>query len=82
MTAAGFSEPELEEITFEFNYADADDYWGSILELAGPLAQAIQSQPEDERDAIKAAIAENVAEFKKDDASYTMPAACWGVLAR
>jgi SAM-dependent methyltransferase len=82
VTAAGFSEPELEEIAFEFRYADADDYWGSILELAGPLAQAIQSQPEEEQDAIKAAIVENVVEFKKDDGSYRMPAACWGVLTR
>jgi SAM-dependent methyltransferase len=82
VTGAGFGEPELEEIAFEFHYADADDYWGSLLELAGPLAQAIQSQPEGEQDAIKAAIVENVAEFKKDDGSYTMPAACWGVLTR
>ena len=75
-------EPGGPGIAFEFRYADADDYWGSILELAGPLGQAIQSRPEEEQDAIKAAIVENVVEFKKDDGAYRMPAACWGVLTR
>ena len=82
VTAAGFSEPGLEEIAFEFHYADADDYWDSIIRLAGPLAQAVESQPEDEQAAIRAAIVENVAQFRADDGSYTMPAAAWGVVAR
>ena len=82
VTAAGFSEPGLEEIPFEFHYADADDYWDSIIRLAGPLAQAVESQPEDEQAAIRAAIVENVAQFRADDGSYTMPAAAWGVVGR
>ena len=82
VTAAGFSEPGLEEIAFEFHYVDADDYWDSIIRLAGPLAQAVESQPEDEQAAIRAAIVENVAQFRADDGSYTMPAAAWGVVGR
>ncbi len=36
VTGAGFGEPEVEEITFEFHYADAEDVWDSIVEPGGP----------------------------------------------
>ena len=81
VSAAGFAEPQLEEITFDFHYEDDDDYWGSIVQLAGPLAQAIEAQPVEEQQASRAAILESVAQFKAGDGSYTMPAAAWGVTA-
>ena len=81
VSAAGFAEPQLEEITFDFHYTDDDDYWGSIVQLAGPLAQAIEAQPVEEQQASRAAILESVAQFKAGDGSYTMPAAAWGVAA-
>src|SRR5262249_14398026 len=40
LAGTGFGEPELEEIAFEFPYADADDFWNSLLRMAGPLARA------------------------------------------
>ena len=40
VTQAGFGEPELEEIAFEFRYADADELWDSLVRLAGGLARA------------------------------------------
>lgn len=82
VTGAGFAEPELEEIPFEFHYVDDDDYWGSLVELAGALSLMVKAQPEDEQAAIKAAVMENAAAFRADDGSYTMPAAAWGVAAR
>ena len=42
VTGAGFGEPELEEIGFEFRYADADDLWDTIApprRPAGPRGQ-------------------------------------------
>lgn len=82
VTAAGFGEPELEEISFEFRYADADDAWDALVRLAGPLARVIEAQPEEEQAAIRAAIVENLAPFRNEDGSYTPPAVCWGALAR
>ena len=35
---AGFGELDLEEIEFEFHYADDDDVWDALVSLAGPLA--------------------------------------------
>jgi hypothetical protein len=77
VTGAGFDEPELEEIAFEFRYADADDLWDSLIRLAGPLARAVTALPGDEQRATRAAITENVAAYRNEDGSYTIPAATW-----
>jgi SAM-dependent methyltransferase len=82
VTAAGFAEPELEEIQFEFHYSDGDDAWDALVSLAGPLAEAVRALPEEERQASRQAILENMEQFKGEGGSYTAPAAAWGVLAR
>ena len=82
VTQAGFPEPELEEITFAFHYSDADDAWDALISLAGPLAQALQPLPEDEREASRQAIVERLGQFRNEDGSYTAPATSWGVLVR
>jgi SAM-dependent methyltransferase len=82
VTGAGFPEPEVEEITFQFRYADDDDLWDALVRLAGPLAQAVMQLPEEEQRATREAILENVADFRQEDGSYSAPAATWGVFAR
>ena len=82
VTAAGFDEPELEEIAFEFRYADFDDLWDALVRIAGPLARVVNALPDDERQATRAAIMENVAPYRDAEGSYTAPAATWGVLVR
>ena len=82
VTAAGFGEPELEEIAFDFRYLDFDDLWDALVRLAGPLARVVHALPDDERQATRAAIMENVAPYRNADGSYTAPAATWVVLAR
>jgi len=82
VAGAGFDEPELEEIAFDFRYADFDDLWDALVRLAGPLARAIDALPDDERQATRAAIMENMAPYRNEDGSYAAPAVSWGVLAR
>ena len=82
MTGAGFGEPELEEVTFDFHYADFDDLWDTLIRIAGPLARVIKALPDDERQGTRAAIEGNLASFRSEDGSYSAPAATWGVLAR
>ena len=82
VTGAGFGEPDLEEIEFEFRYADFDDLWDTLVRIAGPLARAINALPDDEREATREAIRANLATFREDDGSYSAPAVSWGVLAR
>jgi SAM-dependent methyltransferase len=82
VTGAGFGEPELEDISFEFRYRDADDFWDALVGLAGPLAQAVDALSEDERQATREAVLEAIEPHRNEDGSYTAPASTWGVLAR
>jgi SAM-dependent methyltransferase len=82
VTDAGFGKPEIEEIAFDFHYADADDLWDALVRLAGPLARSVNALPDGERQATREAILENVASYRNEDGSYTAPAAAWGVLTR
>jgi hypothetical protein len=82
VTGAGFPDPEIEEISFAYHYADDHDLWDALVSLAGGLARVVKTLPDDEREATRAAILANVASFRSDDGSYTVPASSWGVLAR
>jgi ubiquinone/menaquinone biosynthesis C-methylase UbiE len=82
VAAAGFGEPRLEELSFEFRYADAEDLWDALVRLAGPLARVINALPDDERQATRAHVLENVAPYRNEDGSYSAPAATWGVQVR
>ena len=81
VTGAGFGEPDIEEIAFEFRYADDDDFWDALVQLAGPLARVINALPEDERQATHDAILEGVSDYRNEDGSYSCPAVTWGGLA-
>ena len=82
VTGAGFGEPELEEIAFEFRFEDFDDLWEMLVRLSGAMAGAINALPDDERQATRAAIEQNVSPYRNEDGSYTPPAMALGVLAR
>jgi ubiquinone/menaquinone biosynthesis C-methylase UbiE len=79
---AGFAEPQLEEIAFEFRYAGFDDLWDTLVRMTGPLARAINALPDAERQATRAAIMQNLEPYRDQDGSYAAPAATWGVLVR
>lgn len=79
VTGAGFSEPRLEELTFEWRYGP-DDLWDTLTSLAGPLARVIKALPPDEQDATRATIEERMEGFRQGDEAV-VPAACWGVVA-
>jgi ubiquinone/menaquinone biosynthesis C-methylase UbiE len=79
---AGFAEPALEEIALEFRYADFDDLWETLLRVSGPLARAIKTMPDHDRQATREAIAQSLAPYRNEEGSYSAPAATWGVLTR
>ncbi len=79
IAAAGFGEPTVEELTFEWRYG-ADDLWDTLTSLAGPLARVIKALPPDEQEATRAVIEERMQGFRQGD-EVVVPAACWGVVA-
>ncbi len=79
VTGAGFREPQIDELSFEWHYAAAD-LWDTLTRLAGPLARVIKELPEDERASTRVAIEESLADYRHGD-ELVVPAACWGVVA-
>jgi SAM-dependent methyltransferase len=79
---AGFGEPDLEEITVDWRYADSDDLWDTLTRITGVVALTINALSDDERQATRTAISENVAQFRDSAGSYTIPGSTWGVLVR
>jgi ubiquinone/menaquinone biosynthesis C-methylase UbiE len=82
VTGAGFEDPTIEEIEFDFSYEDFDDLWDTLVSLAGPLAHAIEGLDDEEREATRDAIREKIAPFRDDEGAYRMPAVCLGAVTR
>jgi SAM-dependent methyltransferase len=83
LAGAGFGGPELlEDLALEFRWEDFDDLWDTLIRITGPLSRAIEALPEDERQATRAAMEDNVASFRNEDGTYSAPASAWGVLTR
>ncbi len=80
VNGAGFGEPEIEPLTFEWRYS-AEDLWDTLTRLAGPLAKVLKELPETERNETRAAIEESMEQFRHGD-ELVVPAACWGVAVR
>ncbi len=79
VTGAGFPEPRIEELTFEWNYG-ANDVWDTINRLAGPIAAVIKELSAQEQQEVREAIEAGFEEYRDGD-NLKVPAACWGVVA-
>jgi SAM-dependent methyltransferase len=66
VTGAGFGEPEIEPVEITWPYADVGTHWELTLKLAGPLADAIGSLDDDERDAIRGEVASKIEPLMDD----------------
>jgi hypothetical protein len=71
---AGFSEPSIEEVSFAFRFADADDYWEFFTGARRGIAMVLGRLEEDERTRIRTQVAEEVASFDGSD-GIELPAA-------
>jgi SAM-dependent methyltransferase len=60
VAGAGFGEPEIEQVEVEWPYGEPEVHWQLTLKLAGPLADAIRSLDDDEREAIRADVASRI----------------------
>ena len=62
--AAGFSEPEVDEVPFTLNFADSDEYWEFLTRAAGAIAIVLDRLSNDERERIRTDITERVTAFE------------------
>jgi SAM-dependent methyltransferase len=79
--AAGFSDADVEAMDVAFRFADADALWAYTRDLQGPVALAIARLPDGERRAVRAALEEGYADYRRDG-GYVLPGRTLNVVAR
>jgi SAM-dependent methyltransferase len=81
LVGAGFAEPEIEEISFRWTFADRDDYWRFLTEAAGAISPVLQALPP----AVQAQVREQAheaAESFRSGEGYDFPAVCLNAVTR
>lgn len=71
-TAAGFGQPQIDEMPLLYHFTDSDRLWAFTSELQGPIALAIAALDKPERTAVRSAIEERSAEFASGS-GYELP---------
>jgi ubiquinone/menaquinone biosynthesis C-methylase UbiE len=72
---AGFASREMDEVAFTWTFADADEYWAFLTELAGAISMVVARLDDDQRAEVRAEITEAAGAFRADG-GIEMPAAC------
>jgi ubiquinone/menaquinone biosynthesis C-methylase UbiE len=75
VTGAGFAEPELEAVPTHRRFADFEDYWRYLTELAGAISPVLRGLSPDERAAVRAHLRQAAAPFAVDG-GYDLPGLC------
>ena len=81
LTANGFTEFEIEEVTFDFIHPDFEDAWITLRKLTGPLAHVLDSLPAEDLKDTHGAVEAALRPYRQDDGSYSIPASTWAVVA-
>jgi SAM-dependent methyltransferase len=79
VTGAGFADPRIEELTFEWRYG-ANDLWETLNRLAGPIAAVIKELSAQEQQEVRETIEGTLDKYRQGD-DLVVPAACWGIVA-
>jgi SAM-dependent methyltransferase len=80
VTRAGFSAPEIEEVELEYRFADFDEYWQFMNELAGAFALTIKKLSDEDKNAVRESMRDSTASFERDGA-YVFPGVAINVVA-
>jgi ubiquinone/menaquinone biosynthesis C-methylase UbiE len=65
--AAGFADPEIEEVTVEWDYTDPAVHWEKTMKLAAPIADAMNDVSDEERERLRELVASRVSERVAED---------------
>ena len=76
LAAAGFVDIDIRPCLFSCHFEDAESYWQAFLDLAGGAAEALGRLPHETQDALRAAVADDLAHHCCDDGrgGYLLPA--------
>ncbi|MBV9680631.1 MAG: methyltransferase domain-containing protein [Solirubrobacterales bacterium] len=64
--AAGFAEPQLDEVEVRWRFEAFDAYWRYVTELAGGIAMVLQAMTETDREAVRNVVARATGDYRFD----------------
>ena len=71
---AGFVLAEIDQVGFTFRYPSLDDWWDAQIELSPGLREGLVAMTPEQRDDLRDAVDERLAEHVADDGSVALPA--------
>jgi SAM-dependent methyltransferase len=79
VVGAGFAEPEIEEVSFRWLFADQNDYWRFLTETSSTLSPVLRALPSEARAAVRQQVHEAAGPFHSGE-GYDFPAVCLNVV--
>ena len=79
VVGAGFAEPEIEEVTFRWPFAEKDAYWRYVTETAASSSPILRALSPEEQAKIREQVQEAARPYRSDE-GYDFPAVCLNVL--
>ena len=79
VVGAGFAEPEIEEISFRWVFADRDDYWRFLTEVAGPISSILRLLSPEVQAQVREQVHEAAEPFRSGE-GYDFPTVCLNAL--
>jgi ubiquinone/menaquinone biosynthesis C-methylase UbiE len=82
LSAAGFESPRAEPLEFAQHYESFDDYWETTIDLAAPIAAALDALDDSGASEVRDAVHGALRQFESADGSLAIPASAVMTSAR
>jgi ubiquinone/menaquinone biosynthesis C-methylase UbiE len=79
VVGAGFAEPEIEEVSFRWVFADRDEYWRFLTEVAGPISSILRPLSPQVQAQVREQVHEAAEPFRTGE-GYDFPTVCLNAL--
>jgi hypothetical protein len=75
VVGAGFAEPEIEEVTFRWPFADQDAYWRYVTETAASASTVLRALSHEVHNTVREQVQELARPYRSGE-GYDFPATC------
>ena len=81
VVGAGFAEPEIEEVSFRWSFADREAYWRYLTQTAASASPVLRSLSPEAQEVVREQVHEAAWPFRSGE-GYNFPAVCLNVVTR
>jgi SAM-dependent methyltransferase len=79
VVGAGFAEPEIEEVSFRWPFAEEDAYWRYVTETAASASPVLRALSPEVQNAVREQVQETARPYRSGE-GYDFPATCLNVV--